>query len=173
MEAFFENKFICTKDYYTEYYKYIYFKKPLIIIINLILCIGLLINVLSIIFPDLLMENFETSVANIASILVIWCVEIYVFVRNKDLAYKKDLEKNKGNPTEMQIVVTKEDIDVYTNTEKISNIDFKNIEKTVKTKNYYILISKAKLGIALKKDGFTKGTQNQFEEFLRKKNLFK
>ena len=132
-----------------------------------------MINVLSIIFPDLLMENFETSVANIASILVIWCVEIYVFVRNKDLAYKKDLEKNKGNPTEMQIVVTKEDIDVYTNTEKISNIDFKNIEKTVKTKNYYILISKAKLGIALKKDGFTKGTQNQFEEFLRKKNLFK
>ena len=29
MQTIFENQFICTKEYYNEYYKYICFKKPI------------------------------------------------------------------------------------------------------------------------------------------------
>ena len=49
----FANKYICTKSYYKEYYKYSYFKKPIMIILNTILIISFVINVLNVIFPQL------------------------------------------------------------------------------------------------------------------------
>ena len=50
-------------------------------------------------------------------------------------------------------------------------IQLKNINNVIKTKNYYILITKAKLRIAIKKDGFIKGTAEKFEKFLTEKNF--
>ena len=64
-----------------------------------------------------------------------------------------------------------DNIKILSDLDNDTNIEFKNIEKVIKTKNYYILVSKAKLGIALKKDSFIKGTANEFEKFLKQKKL--
>ena len=173
MQTIFENQFICTKEYYNEYYKYICFKKPIMIIINIILSINFIVSISSIIFPQLNMLEANTAEANIASVLIILCLQLYVFFRNKNLAYNRALERNKGNPMEVKILITEKDIDIFTNSKKDMNIEFANIEKTIETKNYYTLVSKAKLAIVLKKDGLIKGTTNEFKKFLKQKKLIK
>lgn len=173
MQTVFENQFVCTKDYYNEFYKYICFKKPIMIIINIILSISLIVNILSIIFPRVFLSNDNMAEVNIATILIILCIEIYVFFRNKNLAYSRAIERGKGSPIEIKLIITEKDINIFINSEKDMDIEFKNIEKTVETKNYYILLSKAKRAITIKKDGFIKGTENEFREFLKQKRLIK
>lgn len=173
MKIIFENQFICTKDYYKEFYKYNCFKRPIIITINIILSISFLVSILSMIFPKLIVLDANTAKANIATVLIILCLQIYVFFRNKTLAYNRALERNKGNPMEVRLSITEKDIRIFTNSEKDMNIELANIEKAIETKDYYILVSKAKLAIALKKDAFIKGTENEFKEFLRQKRLIK
>lgn len=173
MKIIFENQFICTKDYYKEFYKYICFKRPIMITINIILSINFIVSILSMIFPELIVLDANTAKANIATVLIILCLQIYVFFRNKNLAYNRALEINKGNPTEVKISITEKDITVFTNLEKNMNIEFENIEKAIETKNYYILMSKAKLAVVLKKDAFIKGTEKEFKEFLKQKRLIK
>lgn len=167
----FENQYTCTKEYYKEYYRYTYFRKPIIVIINIILSISFVIGILSIMFPNIIVLDNNMAEANIATALIALCFQIYVFVRNKNLAYDRDLEKNKGNPIEVKILIMDDNIHIFANSNKDINIEFTNIEKVIKAKNYYILVTKAKLYIALKKDGFVNGTTIQFEKFLNKKNL--
>lgn len=171
MEVYFENQFICSKNYYKEYYKYSYFKKPIIIILNIILSICFVTNLLCIIFPKLSKTDSYTAQLYIANVLLILCIEIYIYVKNVNLAYNRDLERNKGKATQIKLLVTKDNIKISSNLNNDTNIEFKNIEKVIKTKNYYILVTKAKLGIAFKKDSFVKGTEKEFEEFLKQKKL--
>lgn len=171
MEVFFENQFICSKDYYKEYYKYTYFKKPIILALNIIICICLAVNVLCMIFPKLGIIDNYTAQTSIASVLIILCIEIYVYIRNVNLTYNRDLERNKGNTIKIKLLVTENNIKISSDLAKETRIEFENIEKVIKTKNYYILVSKAKLGIAFKKDGFIKGTAEKFEIFLKQRNI--
>jgi len=173
MQTIFENQFICTKDYYKEYYKYIYFKKPIILIINIILSINFIVSILSMIFPKLVVLDANTAKANIATVLIVLCLQVYIFLRNKNLAYNRALERNKGNPMEVKLLIAEKDINIFINSKKDMSIEFTNIEKVIETKNYYILVSKAKQAISLKKDGFIKGTSKEFKEFLKQKKLIK
>lgn len=171
MKLLFENQFIYTKDYYREFYKGIYLKKTIVIILNIILCISFITNLLLMIFPKLGTQDSNTSMVNIATILVIWCIQIYVYITKVNSEYNRELEKNKGKCNEIRLLVTEEGINISTSLESNVNIEFKNIEKVIKTKNYYMLLTKDKLGIALKKDGFVKGTAKEFEKFIREKKL--
>ena len=133
METIFENKFICTKDYYSEYYKYICFKRPLILIIDIIFGIAFIIGILSIIFPKLVILDINTALGNIATLPIIFCLQFYVFFRNKELAYNRDLETNKGNPIEIKLSITENSINILRGSEQAINTELINIEKVVKT----------------------------------------
>lgn len=171
MEIIFKNQLIYTKQYYKEYYEYICFKKPTVLIVDIIFSISFIISIISMIFPKLVIIDVNTAMANIATLLILLFFQIYLFFRNKNLAYNRDLERNNDNPIKVELLITEETVTVCTNCEKNINIEFSNIEKVVRTKNYYILVSKSKFHIPLKKDGFTKGTAKQFEQFLKQKKL--
>ena len=93
----FENEYICTKKYYKEYYIYSYLKKPIIIILNILLSINFITNLFFIIFPQLSNIDINTAQLYIVNVLVILCIEIYIYIKNVNLAYNKDLERNNGN----------------------------------------------------------------------------
>ncbi len=171
MDVIFENQFVCSKDYYKEYYKYSYLKKPIIIILNIILMICFATNVLLMIFPQLSNTDIYTAQLYIANVLVILCAEIYIYIKNVNLTYNRDLERNKGNPIQIKLLVIEDNIKILSDLEKELNIELKSIEKVIKTKNYYILVTKAKLGISFKKDSFVKGTVEEFEKFLKQKKI--
>lgn len=171
MQTIFENQFTYTKEYYKEYYQYICFKRPIMLAINIILSINFIVSILSIMFPQLNALDTNMAEANIATVLIIICLQIYVYFKSKRHAYNKRFEINKGKPRTLKILINERDISVLMNSEKNINLEFKDIEKIIETKNYYILISKAKSVIALKKDGFIKGNSNEFKQFLRKQKI--
>lgn len=171
MKVLFENQYICTKNYYKEYYVGIYLKKPIIVIFNIILSISFITNLLLMLFPKLGMQDSNTSLANIATILIILCIQIYVYISNVNIEYNRELERNKGNCKKISLIIAEDGNNVLISIENNVNIEFKNISKVIKTKNYYILLTKAKLGIALKKDGFIKGTAKEFEQFIEEKKM--
>ncbi len=49
--------------------------------------------------------------------------------------------------------------------------EYSSIDKIVKTKKLFVLITKAKAAIAIPKDSFTVGTPEEFELFLKEKNV--
>lgn len=166
METIFENKFVYDKEFYNEYYKYIYFKRTGVRVFDIILIINLLISIISIIIPNLFEINFYRAITNIVVVLLFLLIQIGCFFENKNIRYKQDLEANNGKPIEVEFLITKERI----SSDDI-NISFTNIKKIVRTKKFYFLITKQQNCIILKKDGFTKGTEHEFEKFLTVKKL--
>lgn len=67
------------------------------------------------------------------------------------------------------MLVNEESIDVFDRLGNKVNIEFKNINKVLKTKKYYILTTNAKVCAVFQKDSFTKGTLKEFEDFLKNK----
>lgn len=173
MQTIFENQFTYTEDYYEEYYKYICFKRPIMLAVNIILSINFIVSILSIMFPQLNALDTNTAEANIATVFIIICLQIYVYFKSKKHAYKKSLEINEGKPRTLKILIHEKAISVFLNSEKNISVEFKDIEKVIETKNYYILISKLKLEIVLKKDGFIKGSSNEFKQFLKQQKFTK
>lgn len=171
MEPIFKNTLSYTKEYYKEYYKYMCFKRPGIIIIDIILGINFVISILAIMFPKLMLLNINKAISNISTVSILILCQIYVFINNKNTQYNRDLEKNNGNLIEVEVLITEEDINVSTNYDESINIKLGNIKKVIRTKNYYILETKEKLRIILKRDGFVKGNVKQFEQFLKQNNL--
>lgn len=166
METIFENKFVYDKEFYNEYYKYLYFKRTGVRVFDIILIINLLISIISIIIPNLFEINFYRAITNIVVVLLFLLIQIGGFFENKNIRYKQDLEANNGKPIEVEFLITKERI----SSDDI-NISFTNIKKIVRTKKFYFLITKQQNCIILKKDGFTKGTEHEFEKFLTVKKL--
>lgn len=173
MQTIFENQFTYTREYYDEYYKYICFRRPIMLIINTILSINFIVSVLSIIFPKLNSLNKNMAEANIATVIIIISLQIYIYFRGKKRAYKRNIEKGEGKTKTLKILINEKDINIFINSEKDVSVEFKDIEKIIETQNYYTLISKAKVIIPLKKDGFLKGSSNEFKQFLKNQKLMK
>ena len=98
--------------------------------------------------------------ANIATVFIIICLQIYVYFKSKKHAYKKSLEINEGKPNNK--IYTQYDIYSKHYWSFKTNILIILLIIIIETKNYYILISKVKSEVALKKDGFIKGSSHIF-----------
>ena len=61
MEIIFKNQLIYTKQYYKEYYEYICFKKPTVLIVDIIFSISFIISIISMIFPKLVIIDVNTA----------------------------------------------------------------------------------------------------------------
>lgn len=173
IEIIFENQFTCTKKYYEECYKAFCLKKPSIIILYLIFGLNLISVILDVVLFKVTQLSNYTTILNIFLDIFILSLPIYMYIRNKKLAYERDLERNQGSPIQIKLLISEESINICTMPNKNTSVEFVNIERVIKTKNYYIFISKAKLWVAVKKDSFSKGTLGQFEEFLKEKKFKK
>lgn len=171
MESIFENQYICTKQYYKECYKTLCLRKPSIIILYLLFGLNFISIILDIVLFKVTQLNNYTTRLNVFLDIVILFYPIYMYIKNENLAYRRDLERNQGNLIQIKLLISENSINIYTIPNKNTNLEFVNIERVIKTKNYYIFISKAKLWVAVKKEAFSKGTLKEFEEFLKKKKL--
>lgn len=171
MKTIFENKFTYTKKYYKEYYLCSIFKRPILLFLNIIIGINLILHILAILLPNFFTLTYKEIIGYIGSDLIIFCIEIGIYLDKIIITYKRDLEINQGNPINTKVCITEDNIEILHDVGKSMNIDLNNIEKIIKTKNYYIFITKARLTIPLKKDSFTKGTQEEFMTFLKQKKI--
>lgn len=171
MDSLFENQYKCTKKYFQEFYSYFYFKKPIIIVINLLLFFGFILGILSLTFSHIFFtENLVGGYIFLP--IFVWIFKIIQYKRGVKTRYNQDLERNNGEPFETKIIVTDDGIDVgYLNSKEMTHIGYSKIKKIVKTKKYYILMTEAKLCCVFKKDGFIKGTIEDFLLFLSSKGI--
>lgn len=87
---------------------------------------------------------------------------------------KQENELSDGKPAKTFTIVTEDVIDTYRDSyEAKTSIGIPNIKQVVETRNYYFLITSARLSVVFKKDGFTKGTREEFEVFLQEKGMKK
>lgn len=169
----FENKFVCTEEFYNDYYQYIYFKMPRKVVINIMLVIAFIggISIADIqgygkLYGIILMNN-----NNIFMWLIV--LQVYNFFMRKKMKYKRDLELNGGKPKEVKLIVTENEINYLTSGGSNISIELVDIKNAMVTKNYYILFSKAQITFVFKKDSFMTGTAVEFEKFLRQRQLIK
>jgi hypothetical protein len=87
-----------------------------------------------------------------------------------NLSYKRDLENNNGNPIEIVVIMTADGIDSSrVDLKSKIHISYQSVKKLMISKNHYILLTEAKQSITFQKDGFVKGTSDEFLSFLNQK----
>lgn len=105
--------------------------------------------------------------------IILIFMQIFLYIRSVNSMYKANLKKNKGRiPIKYKVVVTQEGIITYIeNNNNSCMINFSNIKRLIKTKNYYFLVSKMHFIYPLRKESFIKGEQEEFEKFIKNKRI--
>ena len=181
MEPLFENKYVCDRDLYKEYAKKASLTSGMIPILGLTYLIIIISLLVELNFYFLLPSwNF-----NIIQNLIVCVIVFFIFfslskisekAKATDALLAHDMEINNGELIKRAIVVTCDKINV-TGSSAGSNTGYSNhisynglaVKKVINSENLIILITQAKMGIIFKKDGFTKGTYEDFIFFLRDK----
>ena len=166
LDILFENQYKRTKEFHKEVYSFSFFKQPLNMFIYIIVALVLTGCFLSVILPRVF--PVDNSVWLYISVLVIVVAIRFVrYFRAVEISRKRDLEVNNGELVEMRIILTKEGIEsCCVNSESKNHISYQSIRKIILIRHYYVLLTEAKHYIVLKKDGFVKGTPDEFLSFI-------
>lgn len=165
MKILFENKYTKDEPLLKEIYKYVCFKRPITFIPTIIM-IGILIKAMI----DWISINYCNSPILFISIFYFaFKIFYYKFLVSRQI--KATNELNNGKPLEINTVVYNDSIQYTASNGAINEINFENIKYGFQTKNLILFLSKANLIYILKKDTFTKGTKDEFIEFIKNKGI--
>ncbi len=172
METLFENKYTKDKTSVREYLNYFYWKKPILLMLNILFALLFVFTIVSIFLPAIFPYNNDLKALYIVLPLFIWTVNITRYFKALKLSVMRDREINNGNPIDMHYIVSDDKVEVHCESIETKNsVSIFQVKKVVKTKNFIILVTEAKLSFVLKKDSFIKGTPEELIEFLKSKGL--
>lgn len=166
MNSVFINEFTYNKKYFNEIYTYAFFRMPIVIYTNI-----LLVMIFGKVLYDLIAkeEVYDFKIYKLLIHIGIICLvifgEIYFIKKKIQKEYDENMKKNNEKIIKIKIKISEEEI-IYDKNDTVYK--FANIIKIMKTKNYYLLFFEEGF-VTIKKDGFIKGTVEQFEQFLNNK----
>ena len=165
-----EEKFRCevrhSEALYKELYSYMFFKRPIYVIIYILLGLCLLDWVL------LLTVLGETNYLLILVIVAFFVLEYYLYSSSVKNAVKRGKEMYGGFAQDE--VVIYDDKLTLTGTKGVTvELPLNKVKKIYVLKNLIVLMSDAKLMYIMTKSGFTLGTSDEFLDFLREKGIYK
>lgn len=166
MDILFENCYTRTKELAKEIYKYLCFKRPMYLILDIIIGLLFLANLIIVIF-----EKTDIDVVAFVLPVLFFALHIYTYSSHVKAMIKRDNEINHDKPIFVETVVTENFIRNSASTGSVNEIEFSKIGRAVQTKNLILLRSKANLIYIFRKDTFTKGTHEDFIIFLRSKGI--
>ncbi len=164
MEILFENKYTRDKEWAKDVYSYIYFRRPIIIVLDIIFALYILIGIYN---------SITSNVIDWVHILIpiVWCLfGVLVYSRNVNTVIKRDLELH-GKAIEVTVTVAEDIIKQSQSTGSEFQFNYCDIKKVVKTKKYIYLWSKTNMIYSFKSDSFSLGTVEEFLMFLKNKGL--
>lgn len=164
METLFENRYTRDRSVFEEFFGYSYFKTPYAIVCYAVLAICLVLSL-----------TFFTANPYYVAIVALWDIVFFgtrVFFYNSQVnaALKQDREMH-GPNVDVEIVVTEEGIRTGFPDSNSAMLEFKNVSKVIKTKNLILVRSKAGIVHLFPKDSFTKGTAEEFLEYLKSRGI--
>lgn len=164
MEVLFENCYIRDKELIKEIFRFFYFQRKFRVVCNVLLSLSFLVNVLIAIFEKTM--NWFVLIG----VPLFFLYQIYIYIRQVNVTIKRDEEVFSGEIL-VKTIVTNEYIQCLAPNGSVQNVTYDKIKNAVQTKKLILLRSKASLTYILRKDGFTKGTREEFLAFLVTKGV--
>ena len=163
MESMFENRHVSDKQMYKDLYRYVFFLRKPVIVCYAVLFFGLIVDVIEWIYAK---ESFELTGMFLVPLFFLFMILRYNYVVNTTV--KRNIELH-GKEVSVKTDVYNDYFQITSSTGSVFKIDFNNIKKVMQTKKLILLMSKEKQIFVLSKDGFTKGTPQEFLAFLKRK----
>ena len=164
-EALFENTHTRGKAFFKEFYTYYFFKRPIFVILYIIIACSFAINLIGFLLAD-----SDSLVGVIVPVLYFLFVP-GVSALNIRMATAREEENGNGSEIVYHVKVTDTTVGYSTSLGTQYEMELSKIKKVYTTKNYILLQTPTKQVYPIKKDGFTKGTYTEFCAFLQSKNF--
>ena len=164
MDVLFQNKYTRTEDWIKECNRYALFRTPLMMVVHILSALMIGNGLYELFFLRII------GVPAFASPILFYTVILLLYFRMNALTKKRNKEMY-GDRFEVISDITEESI-----TQTLSNgatfvIPYTSIKRCAQTAHYLLLISDAKIIYALRKGGFTIGSDEEFLVFLRSKGV--
>ena len=163
MDILFENNYTRTLEITKELYRYWYFKRPVLVIFDILFILFLVFNI-----AKYLMYHYSY---NLIVLIYVPLLQFYLYHRAAKTVIKRDNEINNGAAMDIKTIATEQFIQSTSSTGSVNKIPYFKIKKVIQTKNLILLCSEAKFIYIFPKTTFTKGTSDEFVVFLRQKGL--
>lgn len=167
METKFEASYLRDEKFTKEFFYYYSYKRPVGILLTVFCILALVSGIVGIVISK---EYF-----NIITVMLSIYILVFRAVRiNKSIkiTIQRDKESNHGNLLSVQNLVTENSITVKSSLNNDGvEYSLSDITKAYRSKNYIYLVSKAKLTFAFDINNFSKGTPEEFVEFIRQKGI--
>ena len=165
MDILFENAYERTPAVMKELYRLIYFKRPVNLMIYVVLGGIAVANIITAVVGG------EYSFSGSAYILIFALMQFVMYKNSVSTAISRDKEKFGPEPLKVRTVVTEEEIQCTYGEKTVDPIPLTDIKKVWQTKNLILLHTKARLMIIIDRKGFAVGSQDGFLEYLRSNGL--
>ena len=164
METLFENSYVRDEKMLKEIYKYLFFKRKSMIVSYIILLLCFLANLLMALFDGFF--NYFILIF----IPLFLAIRFFTYIRTVKIVLKRDAEMH-DNEILIEAIATNEFIQNTASNGSVIKLEYDKIKRVTQTKEFILLLSKAKLIYIFKKDAFTKGTPEDFIVFLKNKGI--
>ena len=164
MEPLFINRYVRDETVFRELHFYYRYRRPLMLVLHLLLAVDLLGSVITTVFAFPLWEP----------IIIVLLAEVFIYVIHRvqlSTAVKRDRETFGGEP-EVTVEVTETGIRSSANGQFSAEVPFDQFRRATETKHLILLTSKARLLYIFHKDGFQKGTTAELRRFLWERKIY-
>lgn len=164
MEPLFINRYVRDETVFRELHFYYRYRRPLMLIIHILLAVDFLYSVIATVFFFPLWEPIV--------IVLLGEILIYVMYRIQlSSAVKRDRETFGGQP-EVTVEVTETGIRGSANGQFSAEVPFDQFRRATETKHLIVLTSKARLLYIFHKDSFQQGTVAELRRFLWERKIY-
>ncbi len=164
MEILFKNNYTRDKEWAIDIYRYIYFRRPIMIAFFVLFAFYLIWGI----YDSIVGNSFNWC---FVSLSLVWAaLVILLYNKNVKTIIKRDIEIH-GKAIEVTVTVTDESIKQTQSTGSEYQLNYNDIKMAVHTKNYIYLWSKTNLLYSFKKDSFSIGNKEDFLIFLKNKGI--
>ena len=164
MEKQFESRFVRDTALAKEIYQYLFFKKPLNMVLDILMVLVFVVN---------LTVSILTQVWNNGLFLFVipafFGYQIYLYRKAVKTMVEQEKEINNGAHISVVITADEEGFTQTTSTGTESVLKYGDIKKVMLTKHLLLIQSYENLLYTIRKDAFTQGTAEEFLTLLKEK----
>lgn len=164
MEVLFENSYTRDRQLAKEIYRYYYFQRKWLVVCYIVFCISFIADILIAVFDKAIIWSVLLFVP------IYFLFRFYCYYRQVNTMVARDKEVH-GKEITVETIVTDEYIQNTASTGAVNKVEYCKIRNAVQTENLILLLSKANLIYIFRKDTFTKGTKEEFVQFLKNKGI--
>ena len=167
MDSRFENEFVRDEQTAKEVYRYWYFKKPVLVAVYVVLALYAISCIIGFIVD---FDGAREYIPIFAMICFVVALMIVSYRSQVKAMVQRDKELSHGESLCCKISVSDEEI-VLSALDNRSPVSISNVKSAFMTKNYIVVLTKARLMFILKKNSFTLGDCDGFISFLQEKGI--